>query len=94
MRVWGTLAAAGVIAGLALSITPANAGGFLFGSSDDDRFSRHKKSEYYRGQPEVRGYRRRVGGYSYARKDKYFFDAFPRIKYGVEPNYATLPSTR
>ncbi len=93
MKVLSFLTAAGAIAGLALSTVPASAGGFLTGR-DGARLTQHEKSGYYRGYSEVRGYRRRVGGYSYARKDKYFFDISPRIKYGIEPNYATLPSTR
>ena len=96
MKVWSVHTMAGLCGGLILSVAvglgPAYAGGFLFGDNGD-RLSRHKKSDYYSGKPQVRSYRRRVGGYSYARQDKFFFDAFPRIKYGVEPNYATLPST-
>lgn len=88
------LAAIGIAAGLAFIPDHAEAGGWF---SRDDRgaskFSRHQKSDYYRGRPQVRGYRRRVGGYSYGRQDSRFFGIAPRIKFGVEPNYATLPSS-
>ncbi len=84
----------GFLAGFSFLSPQANAGGWL---SRDDRgsvkFSRHPQSDYYRGRPQVRGYRRRVGGYSYGRQDTRFFSVAPRIKFGLEPNYATLPST-
>ena len=92
--VLSAMVAIGIAAGLNLVPEYAEAGDWF---SRDNRgvskFSRHQKSDYYRGRPQVRGYRRRVGGYSYGRQDTRFFGIAPRIKFGVEPNYATLPSS-
>ena len=49
-----------------LNVQPALAGGKQSGSS----LSQHPNSQYYRGTgPQVRGFRRRVGGYSYSHND-------------------------
>jgi len=50
-------------AALALALTgPADAGGF---KRSRGGASQHPQSDYYRGGSQVRGYRRRGGGYSY-----------------------------
>ena len=49
-----------------LSVQPSFAGSKQSGST----LSQHPNSKYYRGSgPQVKGYRRRVGGYSYNRND-------------------------
>ena len=49
-----------------LSAQPSFAGGKQQGST----LSQHPNSQYYRGKgPQVRGFRRRVGGYSYSYND-------------------------
>ena len=82
------------LAGLAAGPQAAYAGGYERGSDRgvDRLFQRHPNARYYKYGPQVRGYRRRVGGYSYGRQDSMFFRVFPRIKYGTEPDYAIQPS--
>ena len=60
-----------IVAGLALGfllvgVQDVTAGGKQSGSA----FSEHPNSRYYRGTgPQVRGFRKRVGGYSYSHND-------------------------
>ena len=49
-----------IVASLA---TPALAGSAKKGQSN--QLNQHPKSDYYRGAPQVRGFHRSVGGYSY-----------------------------
>lgn len=62
------LAATIAVSVAALSVAgPAEAGRYSrFASSDGGA---HPKSSYYRGKPQVRGYVKRRGGYSYSKED-------------------------
>ena len=63
LRLICVLAAAALL--LWTGAPPSHAGGFfLFGNQGG-----HAQSDYYRGKPQVRGFRKRVGGYSYAGED-------------------------
>ncbi|MBI1384790.1 MAG: hypothetical protein GC150_07770 [Rhizobiales bacterium] len=53
-------------AGLVLAGASAEAGG---SGGKGPRASQHPQSDYYRGGPQVRGFRRSVGGYSYEYND-------------------------
>lgn len=62
------LAAAIAVSVAALSVAgPAEAG--RYSRSVGHERGAHPKSEYYRGKPQVRGYVKRRGGYSYTKED-------------------------
>lgn len=65
-RTWLSLAAAAALMAFGFS-APAEAGGrsFLFFFDGEG----HPQSDYYHGRPQVRGYSKRVGGYSFSRAD-------------------------
>lgn len=62
-----TLAAAAMLA-VSFSANDADAGGRHHRGAADGSGA-HPKSSYYRGRPEVRGYVKRRGGYSYSKED-------------------------
>ena len=60
------VAALAVVGFALVNVQPGLAGGNKKGSS----LSEHPNSQYYRGKgPQVRGFSRRVGGYSYSHND-------------------------
>ena len=63
MRYFKAAAVAFAAAGLLIAAPDAQAGGA------SDGVNQHPQSDYYRGQPQVRGFRQDVGGFSYSYKD-------------------------
>lgn len=61
--------AAALVAVLSMPSTAAFAGGASKRYKGTYSGRSHRSSRYYRGGPKVRGYRRRVGGYSYSAAD-------------------------
>jgi len=51
------------------AVAPATAGGIAKHLGGQGQFTQHPRSGYYRGAPQVRGFRKSVGGYSYSYSD-------------------------